>query len=330
MDWNVSREMVDELLAAGVPGLTTRLQAMLVFQHCSVHSLSLFDFLAQWKIEGLRLVPAVDPPKSVQSSLLGDMIDELGKMVAGPEAAVSLPAAAAFVEEEFPDERTGKIAGSNEEMLAEMSYRHSDWRAETLAARRLEKLRLHMAEVQPLAEQYSVSAAYLQQLKGMESSLARVVEPVPTLGMVADEVEAEVEEPTAETLDDIESELEGVAAQPREEHVDFSQSDEPVESLPVIAPASKAEQDDIAAVLANPKAAKPVESLEPRKDSAGRVLASNSRLEEIYTLAEKLGMNRVQAQEFICEKNKLRKVDDLPEAIAAKIVDKMRQRISPA
>ena len=302
MDWNVSREMVDELLAAGVPGLTTKLQAMLVFQHCSVHSLSLFDFLAQWKIEGLRLVPAVDPP-----------------------------AAAAFVEEEFPDERTGIIAGSNEEMLAEMSYRHSDWRSETLSSRRLEKLRLHMAEVQPLAEKYCVSAAYLQQLKGMESSLARVVEPVPTLGMIADEdLEAEVEEPTAETLEDIESELEGVSAQPRKEHVDFSQSDEPSEELPVIASASKAEQDDIAAVLANPKAAKPVESLEPRKDSAGRVLASNSRLEEIYTLAEKLGMNRVQAQEFICEKNKLRKVDDLPEAIAAKIVDKMRQRISPA
>jgi hypothetical protein len=32
-------------------------------------------------------------------------------------------------------------------------------------------------------------------------------------------------------------------------------------------------------------------------------------------------MNRVQAQEFICEKNKLRKVDDLPEAIAAKIAN---------
>jgi hypothetical protein len=216
-------------------------------------------------------------------------------------------------------------------MLAEMSYRHSDWRSETLSARRLEKLRLHMAEVQPFAEQYSISAAYLQQLKGMESSLARVVEPVPTLGMVADDyVEAEVDEPTAETMDDIESELEGVAAKPREEHIDFSQTDESSEALPVIAPASKAEQDDIAAVLANPKAAKPVESAEPRKDSAGRVLASNSRLEEIYSLAEKLGMNRVQAQEFICEKNKLRKVDELPEAIAAKIVDKMRQRISPA
>lgn len=314
MDWNVSREMVDELLAAGVPGLTTRLQAMLVFQHCTVHSLSLFDFLAQWRIEGLRLVPAVDAPAAVAA-----------------EPSLPAAAAAAFVEEEFPDERTGMIAGSNEEMLAEMSYRHSDWRSETLSSRRLEKLRLHMAEVQPLAEQYSVSAAYLQQLKGMESSLARVVEPVPTLGMIADDdLEAGVEEPRAETLDDIESELEGVSAQPREEHADFSQSDEPSEGLPVIAPASKAEQDDIAAVLANPKAAKPVESSEPRKDSAGRVLVSESRLEEIYRLAEKLGMNRVQAQEFLCEKNKLRKVDDLPEAIAVKIVDKIKERISAA
>jgi len=298
MDWNVSREMVDELLAAGVPGLTTRLQAMLVFQHCTVHSLSLFDFLAQWKIEGLRLVPAVDPPFAV---------------VAEP----SLPAAAAFIEEEFPEDRWVVPAENPEEKVAEMGYVHADWRSETLSARRLEKLRLHMAEVKPLADQYPISANYFNTLKSMESSLARVVEPVPTLGMVADEVEAEVEEPTAETLADIESELEGVAA-------------EPSESLPVIAPASKAEQDDIAAVLANPKAAKPVESAEPRKDSAGRVLASNSRLEEIYSLAEKLGMNRVQAQEFICEKNKLRKVDELPEAIAAKIVDKMRQRISPA
>ena len=197
---------------------------------------------------------------------------------------------------------------------------------------RLEKLRLHINEVGDFAARgFKVSDAYSDQLKNMERSLARVVEPVPTLGMVADdEVEAEVDEPTAETLDHIESELEGVAAQPREEHIDFSQPDESSESLPVIAPASKAEQDDIAAVLANPKGAKPVESSEPRKDSAGRVLASDSRLEEIYSLAEKLGMNKVQAQEFICEKNKLRKVDELPEAIAAKIVDKMRQRISPA
>ena len=296
MNWNVSVEMVDDLLKAGVPGLTTRLQAMLVFQHCTVHNLSLFDFFAKWKIEGLRLVPA----------------------------------AAAFVEDEFPDERF-VASGAAHEGLSEMSYVHSDWRSETLSARRLEKLRLHMAEVKPLAEQYPISANYFEQLKRMESSLSRVVEPVPTLGMVADdEVEAEVDEPTAETLDDIESELEGVAAQPRTEHVDFSQPDEPSESLPVIAPASKAEQDDIADVLANPKGAKPVESSEPRKDSAGRVLASDSRLEEIYSLAEKLGMNKVQAQEFICEKNKLRKVDELPEAIAAKIVDKMKQRISPA
>jgi hypothetical protein len=311
MNWNVSVEMVDDLLKAGVPGLTTRLQAMLVFQHCTVHNLSLFDFFAKWKIEGLRLVPAVDPP-------------------ALPEAAASLPAAAAFVEEEFPDERFVASAAA-QEGLSEMSYVHSDWRSETLSARRLEKLRLHMAEVKPLAEQYPISANYFNTLKSMESSLARVVEPVPTLGMVADDdVEAELDEPTAETLDDIESELEGVAAQPREEHIDFGQSDELSESLPTIAPASKDEQDDIAAVLANPKGAKPVESSEPRKDSAGRVLASDSRLEEIYSLAEKLGMNRVQAQEFICEKNKLRKVDELPEAIAAKIVDKMRQRISPA
>jgi hypothetical protein len=302
MDWNVSREMVDELLAAGVPGLTTRLQAMLVFQHCSVHSLSLFDFLAQWKIEGLRLVPAVDPPKSAPSPFLNDLMDELGSDASGPVAAAD----------------------------PKSDYEFSDWRAFTLSTDRLERLRKHIAEVQQFGMTLNSEIEYLNQLREFEKSLARVVEPVPTLGMVADEVEAEVEEPTAETLDDIESELEGVAAQPREEHVDFSQSDEPVESLPVIAPASKAEQDDIAAVLANPKAAKPVESAEPRKDSAGRVLASNSRLEEIYTLAEKLGMNRVQAQEFICEKNKLRKVDDLPEAIAAKIVDKMRQRISPA
>ena len=310
MNWNVSSEMVDDLLKAAVPGLTTRLQAMLVFQHCTVHNLSLFDFFAKWKIEGLRLVPAVDP-----SAL--------------SVASASLPAAAAFVEEEFPDERFVASAAA-QEGLSEMSYVHSDWRSETLSARRLEKLRLHMAEVKPLAEQYPISANYFNTLKSMESSLARVVEPVPTLGMVADDVEAEVDEPTAETLDDIESELEGVAAQPREEHIDFGQPDELSESLPVITPASKAEQDDIAAVLANPKGAKPVESSEPRKDSAGRVLASDSRLEEIYSLAEKLGMNKVQAQEFICEKNKLRKVDELPEAIAAKIVEKMRQRISPA
>jgi hypothetical protein len=303
MDWNVSREMVDELLAAGVPGLTTRLQAMLVFQHCTVHSLSLFDFLAQWKIEGLRLVPAVDPPKSAPSPFLNDLMNELDES-AYDSVVVADP---------------------------KSDYEFSDWRTFTLSSDRLERLRKHIAEVQQFGMTLNSEIEYLNQLREFEKSLARVVEPVPTLGMIADDdPEAEVEEPTAETLDDIESELEGVAAQPREEHVDFSQSDEPSEALPVIAPASKAEQDDIAAVLANPKAAKPVESSEPRKDSAGRVLVSESRLEEIYKLAEKLGMNRVQAQEFLCEKNKLRKVDELPEAIAVKIVDKIKERISAA
>jgi len=310
MNWNVSSEMVDDLLKAGVTGLTTRLQAMLVFQHCTVRNLSLFDFFAKWKIEGLRLVPAVDPP-------------------ALPEAAVSLPAAAAFVEEEFPDERTHRKESTAVDLA---KCRYAGWREETLSAVRLEKLRLHINEVSDLiVDGVEDNVDYVAKLMEYEKSLARVVEPVPTLGMVADdEVEADADEPTAETMDDIESELEGVAAQPREEHIDFSQPDEPSESLPVIAPASKAEQDDIAAVLANPKGAKPVESSEPRKDSAGRVLASDSRLEEIYSLAEKLGMNKVQAQEFICEKNKLRKVDELPESIAVKIVDKMKQRISPA
>lgn len=303
MDWNISVEMVDELRAAGVPGLTTRLQAMLVFQHCTVHSLSLFDFFAKWKIEGLRLVPAVDPPASTPSAFLNDLIEELAECDQQPVAAAD----------------------------PKSDYEFSDWRAFTLSSDRLERLRKHIAEVQQFGMTLNSEIEYLNQLREFEKSLARVVEPVPTLGMVADdEVEAEVDGPTAETMDDIESELEGVAAQPRGEHIDFSQPDETSEALPVIAPASKAEQDDIAAVLANPKGAKPVESSEPRKDSAGRVLASDSRLEEIYSLAEKLGMNRVQAQEFICEKNKLRKVDELPEAIAAKIVDKMRQRISPA
>jgi hypothetical protein len=303
MDWNISSEMVDELRAAGVPGLTTRLQAMLVFQHCTVHNLSLFDFFAKWKIEGLRLVPAVDSPASAPSAFLNDLIEDLAECDQQP------------------------VAGAD----PKSDYEFSDWRTFTLSSDRLERLRKHIAEVQQFGMTLNSEIEYLNQLREFEKSLARVVEPVPTLGMVADDdVEAEVDEPTAETLDDIESELEGVAAQPREEDIDFSQPDEPSESLPVIATASKAEQDDIAAVLANPKGAKHVESFEPRKDSAGRVLASDSRLEEIYSLAEKLGMNKVQAQEFICEKNKLRKVDELPEAVAAKIVEKMRQRISPA
>ena len=130
MDWNVSKEMVDELLAAGVPGLTTRLQAMLVFQHCTVHSLSLFDFLAQWKIEGLRLVPSVDPP-NVRELPAVSLGDQIATVVFAIESAGSLPAAAAFVEDEFPSSE----------------FAHAGWRDETLSANRLEKLRLHINEV---------------------------------------------------------------------------------------------------------------------------------------------------------------------------------------
>jgi hypothetical protein len=271
MEWNVSSTMVEALLAENVPGIDSKLKALLVFQHCSVHNLSLFDFLSRFRVDGLRVVPIEGLPVSRPSpALVEDLLEDVPQ------------------------------------------YRHSNWRDEPLSVDRLEKLRVHLQEVTEFAAAGFVgSAEYVQQLKASESQLARVVEPVPTLGMVADD---------APTVGDEEPELSSEVESDPEPAAEASS-----EPLPVFAPSSEAEQAEIAAVLANPKAAQPV-AAEPRKDAAGRLLVSDARLEEIYAEAERLGMNRVQAQGFLCEKNNVRRVEDLSEVVAEKILKKMKAR----
>lgn len=288
MEWNVSDKIVNELLEAKPEGVTTRLQALLVFQHCTVHNMSLFDFFAGWKVDGLRLVPKCDPPKSVPSPFLNELMEELG----GDE-------------QKFPAEPDPKS-----------DYEYSDWRTFTLSADRLERLRKHIAEVQQFGMTLNSEIDYLNQLKGFESSLAAVVEPVPTLGMVSDDVEDDAAD-DSELVDEVEEVLE-----------EF-QPGQSAELVPALAPASAAEQSEIAAVLANPSAAHSVP--EPvRKDAAGRVLVTDAKLADLYAKAEKLSMNKVQVQEIVMRKFNLRSIDDLPDALASKFIENMQSKINAA
>lgn len=276
MGWDISEKMVEALLAEKVPGIDSKLKALLVFQHCTVHSMSLFDFLAKFRVDGLRVVSICDPPLSRPSEALVDEVPEED-----------------LARRNWPE------------------FQFAEWRAETLSSARLEKLRLHLREVQEGIERGQFGdLEYVNQLKEFEASLSRVVEPVPTLGLLPDEPAAEVS---------------GVAAESPEQEPEAAESETSSDPLPVVPVSAEAEQAEIAAVLANPKAAQPVSS-EPRKDHFGRLLASDAQLQEIYDLGEQLGMNRIQVEESLCAKNKLRKMDDLPEIVAAKIIKKMKDR----
>jgi len=293
MGWDVNESMVKELVDSGFGGVKmTRLQALAVFQHCSLRDMTLFEFFAQYTLEGMTLIPLA-----------------------------SVPAAAAFAEGEFPLENDQPVLRPESRASEEApEWKHGQWREIVSSAGRLECLRKHIAEVAGNTEcryqDWSGGVEYFVHLQDQERKLARVVEPVPTLGMVADD-DADLVEP--ESGPESDSEL---ADQPAEEY-----ESEPVLVIP---PPSSAEQADIAAVLANPKAAAPVVDSSLRKDAQGRALASDATLAELYACGERLGMNRVAVQELACTKFGLRAVDDLPELFARKVIANMKAKAAAA
>ena len=301
MGWDINESLVAELLAEEVGGVQTRMQAVAVLQHCSLRDMTLFEFFAKWQVDGMRLIPAQLPP--------------------GVEVSFdpSPPAAAAFSEGEFPAQSSGADVVGCSGLPTEMPvWKHDKWLACVRGADRLEELRKHIAEVIASGEgryqAWSGSVDYLVNLQDKEAKLARVVEPVLTLGMVADDDEDNDESffDQHEPCDDLD--------QPDDDDVNVP--------APVITPPSSAEQADIAAVLANPKAAAAADV--PRKDGQGRVLASDATLAELYACGERLGINKVAAQELACKQFKLRSIDDLPEVLAQKVIAKMKAQAAAA
>lgn len=176
MEWNVREDMVDELIAAGVAGIATKLQAMLVFQHCTVHSMSVFDFVEKFRVDGMRIVPAES----------------------GSAAAAAGPGRSAM----------RKPVG--------VVWKYQGWRDEQLAVNRLEMLRKHIAEVQAddpgnswlghLREQAAQLARVVegQPTLGMVADDAEEVEPKAESGKpdeLQPELNAAVEAECIESFD---------------------------------------------------------------------------------------------------------------------------------
>ena len=282
MGWDVKEEMVD-LLADYfdsdpeiADAAKRKLQSVAVLQHCSLRDMTLFEFFARFRVDGMRLIPLAD-----------------------------VLAAAAFSEVEFPSQ--DDLPAARPEDVDNPEWNHSHWRKCVGGVDRLECLRKHIAEV---ATVWGAECVLWHELRRHEASLARVVEPVPTLGMVADDdVNFFDQHP------------------PCDEPDDDAVSDKPASVIP---PASPAEQAGIAAVLANPKSAAPVADSAPRKDAQGRPLASEATIAELYACAERLGINKVAAQELACKQFKLRAIDELAESLARKVIDKMKAQAAAA
>lgn len=285
MNWNVEREMVEELATAGIPGVDSKLKAMAVFQHCAVHDLSLFDFLSTTAVVGFSLAPFPSPLS----------VGEGHGEVALP---LSLPAAAAFAEGDFPEPEIEP----DEPKPAAAVWKFSDWRDDLSQSPhwRLERLRKHIAEVRLSPDDREL----LDSLISHERKLAKVCEPVPTLGMVADD-------PVDEG--DFLNENEKSSDTDQEPSVECQIAD------------AKPESDAIAAVLANPKAATVAPSAE-RKNSSGQVLVSDQTLVNLYEAAKRIGFTEIAAQEAVCRKNSLRVITDMTEAAALRFIDNMKKR----
>lgn len=265
MNWNVSQEIVNELLSAQVPGVHTRLQAVAVLQHCSVNDISLFDFFGKYRVDGMMLLPKPTVLESPNDSPPADA-------VAASEAEPS-----------------------------SVAWKYECWRDAVAAVDRLELLRKHIAEVRAVDAVVPDRDVRVQELEEMARKLARVVEPVPTLGMVSDD----------DQVDDSDDSMDEYSADPMDEPHDQSSVDDAAE---------------IAQVLSNPQAAGPVESPTARKDAQGRTLVTAEMLEEIFVAGSRIGITRDVLKEMACEKFKLRVIDDLPETVAKKFLQNMVSR----
>ena len=300
VEWSVSESVVKELMEAGVAGIRTRLQALLVYQYCSVHDLSVLEFVRDWYLDGLTMVPMG----------LGVVTNPVGLAeVSESESEASLNADWNF-----------------------WHLKYSNWREESLAVDRLEMLRKHIDEVE---REEGISAA--ARLREMEARLARVVEGQPTLGMVADDSPADPcpalktpspkghhEEPLSAAT--------GKAEQGEMQTDDTERESGQPGSVSTMLDDGSDERADIAAVLRDPASASSLSAApeQVRRDSKGVVLANESTLDQLFQQGGRLGMNRVQVEESLCAKLKLRHISDLSQADAEKILAKMRSRAASA
>lgn len=289
VEWNVSESVVKELMEARVAGITTRLQALLVYQYCSVHDLSVLEFVRDWRLDGLQMVPVAGA--GVQHS---DPFD-------------GCPA--------LDDELT---AENVDPVIASSLWKYSGWRNCPQAADRLEMLRKHIAEVE--ASKMVRPAASLYE---MAARLARVVEGQPTLGMVADDSPANEISQCDEPL----SAATGKAEQGEMQADDTERESGQPGSVSTVLDDDADERADIAAVLRDPaSASSPAAPEQVRKDARGVVLANEATLDQLFQQGGRLGMNRVQVEESLCTKLKLRHIGDLSQADAEKILAKMKTR----
>lgn len=105
---------------------------------------------------------------------------------------------------------------------------------------------------------------------------------------------------------------------------------EQAEPLKPIAPAGPSERDEISALLRNPESAGVAPSDPPRADSLGRELVTQQQLEQLYTLCQRTGINKVQAQEIACRKHKLRRIEDMPAELAGKLIASIQTKVRGA
>lgn len=300
MEWNVREDMVDELRAAGVAGITSRVQAMLVFQHCTVHSMSVLDFVSRFYLDGLRVVPL--PVQTVPVA----------------SVAVGSPVGAPVVQK--PDS-TGVNKVGEQAAAAGVCWKYACWRDEKLAADRLEMLRKHIAEVQ----ESDPANSWLDHLRGQAAALARVVEPVPTLGLVGDD------RPDSENTPRCVEPLSAATGEAEHGDVecgaDSKESGEPCRA----ATAEFEPKERIADLLSNPSVAhedKPAE--EVRRDSRGRVLTNQAQLTELIDLGGRLGMARSVVEDSLCKNLKVPKADQAPRDQVAKVIENMKRKIGVA
>lgn len=293
-----SERLVDEIVKAEWAGVSTRMEAIAVVHHCAMRSLSLFDFQRDFRV------------------MDGELVDR---------------------------DSTPVVPGVD---MDDHEYQFADWREDVSASafERLERLRKHIAEVR-----LSGNMVLLDSLISHERRLARIVEPIPTLGMVAydldseegaaefPEVTADASVDSAEVVPDAVSDVagDGAADVSDDESDDVEEPDSAEQyehdpladtaEIPVVSPASQAEKDEIAAVLANPKSAAS-HAAPARVDKLGRELVSDATLAEIYAAGKRIGISEVAAQELVVAKFKIRQITDLTQSVALKVLKNMRDR----
>lgn len=310
--WNCERELVDLIVHHQLAGCRTVLDAVLMIQHCSVKGISLLEFVREWCVFNGDLMPR----KDVQVELVAVTASE----------DVPVGAAVAVASEPAP------VAPPAPAPAVPVRWKYAEWRSEPVSSKRLEKVRLHIAEVLAADGEHET---YLRMLRQFESKLAAVVEQPGSLPLVADDDdEPDGEQVAVVPVDDLPANEVDADAEADPEIEAETDSDCETSAGPVtaLAPAPPEEQAEIAAVLANPAAAAAAgSSSEPAaRDRLGRELVTSAVLDELIQLGGRLGMNRVECTEMLCTKFKLRRAEDLQASVATAVIANMRSKLAAA